>query len=259
MAEEISRAERARQERAPERPKLQPQPKPKESDFNRALEKSRLASQLTPQTGTQSKVTTERAIRQVLKQEDRRGEDRRRDDDERDEGRDSRSKGKQSNGKVAGQKVVAKGTLKQSSSGAGGGRGSFGQALGRKSMARVLTKAGVKSIPIDLQTRFAARLAQAMKGATAAEQAQLSQKILNLLVQYVRVGINKKGEKEIQVDLHEQIFRGLKLRVIARNGKVAVHFKTSDTQGRRALEGNTSAIRDALSKKGIEVDEIVVS
>ena len=258
MAEEISRAERARQERAPERPKLQPQPKPKESDFNRALEKSRLASQLTPQTGTQSKATTERAIRQVVKQEDRRGEDRRRDDDERDEGRDSRSKGKRSQGKVAGQKVVAKGTLKQSSGGAGG-RGAFGQTLGRKSMVRVLTKAGVKSIPIDLQTRFAARLAQAMKGATAAEQAALSQKILNLLVQYVRVGINKKGEKEIQVDLHERIFRGLKLRVVARNGKVAVHFKTSDAQGRRALEGNTSALRDALSKKGIEVDEIAVS
>jgi hypothetical protein len=259
MDKEISRAERAREDRLQERPKLQPKPKPSENDFDRALRNSQLSSQLNPQTKAQSKAATEQAVREVLKHQERRDQDRRRDDSERDEGRDSRSKDKHSQAKVAGQKVIAKGTLKQGSGGAGGGRGGFGQALGRKSMARMLTKAGARSIPVDLQAKFAARLAQAMKGATAAEQAALSQKILNLLVQYVRVGINREGEKEVQVDLHERIFRGLKLRVIARNGKVAVHFRTSDAQGRQALESNTSAIRDALSKKGIEVDEIVVS
>lgn len=259
MVEESSRAERARQERVHEQPKEPVRPKPREGDFKEVFEKSRMPSQPMPQTSAQSRLATEQAIREAMRQEDRSRDDREKKDKDRDEGRDSRQDSKESQGRLAGKMVIAKGKLKQGSQGSGGRQGGFGQAAGRRSLTRVLTKAGAKSIPSDLQGKFASRLAQAMKTKGSAEQARLAQQILNKLIQYVRIGINRKGEKEMRIDLHERIFRGLKLRVIARGGKVGVYFSTMDRRGRKVLNDSKDEISRALEDKGIEVDEIVVS
>lgn len=265
MGEKVSRAERAReQQRVDARQQAKPQPKqkekPQESDFNRALEKSQLSSKTSPQLRGESKVATERAIKEAMHQQDRRGDDRKRDEDDREKGRDGRQKGDAQNAKLADQKVIAKGRLKQQSGGGGQGQGrGFGQTLGRKSMARALKQSGARGLPVNLQGKFAAKLAQQMKGADAAQQTQFTQQILNQLVQYVRIGLNRKGEEEIQIELHEKIFRGLKLRVTAREGKVAVQFRTADKEGRRVLTENTDTLKAALSEKGIAVDEIAVT
>jgi len=79
------------------------------------------------------------------------------------------------------------------------------------------------------------------------------------MVQYVRMGVNTKGEKEIQIELNERMLRGLKLRVIARGGRVTVMFKTNDAAGIKALEYNKNKLKKSLEEKGIEVEEILVS
>lgn len=257
--DDSKRIERSREDRVRDAGREPIKPRPKETEFDRILERNRLAAQLTPQTQQQSKTATSEAIREAVKREDRQGDERKQDEGEKKEDGGSKQKGEKAEGKVAEQKVIAKGRLKQQSGGGGGSRqGGFGDQGGRRSLSRVLTKAGLKSVPVDLQGKFASKLAQSLKGAGAGE-AGLTQQVINKIVQYVRIGINRKGEKEIQLDLHEAIFRGLKLRVIARGGKVAVFFKASDSKGREVFEKNKDAIRDALMKKGIEVDEIVVS
>lgn len=258
MVDEAKRSERVRDDRIQGVAREQMRPRPKETDFDKVLEKSRLASQLAPQQQTQSKTVTEEAIREAAKRQDREGDERKKDDDG-ESNRDTRQKGEGTEAKVADQKVIAKGRLKQQSGGGGQDHGGADAQTGRRQMARLLARAQVKSVPLDLQDKFAARLREATMGAGAAHQVNLPQQVLNKIVQYVRVGINRMGEKEIQMDLHERIFRGLKLRVIARDGKVGIHFRAADARGRKVFERNRDAIRDALTKKGIAVDEIVVS
>lgn len=261
MVDETRKVDHTRDDRMRDMSKEPVRPRPKETEFDKALEKSRMSQQLMPQTQPQSKTATEEAIREVFKREDRRGDDQRQGDkDEEKDGRDSRQKSDRPQGKIAEQKVIAKGKMTRQGSGSGGGRegGGYGASGSKRDFDRLSMKLEARSIPIDLQGKFAQKLAQTMKGTHGAHLI-LSQQILNKIVQYVRIGINEKGEKEMQLDLHERIFRGLKLRVVARAGKVAVYFRTSDANGRAVFKKNSDAIRATLSKKGIEVDEIVVS
>lgn len=258
MVEESKRAERVRDERVRDVSKEPVKHRPKDADFDKVLEKSRLAAQINPSAQSQSKLLTEEAIKEAAKREDRQGDERKRDDDEGKGDRDSRQKGERTESGAANQRVVAKNRLKQGSGGGSGQRESFGGGSERKNLTRVLTKTGAKSVPLDLQGKFAARLAKSIKEAGAPREL-ITQQVLNKIVQYVRIGINQKGEKEILLELHERIFRGMKLRVVARGGKVGVYFMLVDPKGREAFKKNSSAIRDALKKKGIEVDEILVS
>ena len=235
-----------------ERPKVRA---PEPTEFDKVLERGKLAQQMGPQKQQGAKTSTDDAIREAVRHQEREQEGRR-DEDQKKDGGDKRDKGERSEARATEGKVVAKGKAKQDGGGGGGHEG-YGGAAGKRQLARALVRQGVKSIPVDLSSRFAGKLSQAMKGAQVPQA--LTQQVLNKIVQFVRIGINRKGEKEIQLDLNERIFRGLKLRIIARGGKVAIHFRTADPKGRKAFEDNEEAIRDALAKKGIEVDEIVIT
>lgn len=251
---DIARQDRIRQEQA-EKPKV----KPKE-DFGDVLKKSQIAQPVLT-TPLQSRTLTQQAIQESAKKQDQQSEEQKKDEREQDKKGETRQDGKQTSTKTVDHKVVGKATLKQGGSGGGESGhkgGGFDGALGRRSLSKQLTKAGARSIPTDLQSRFASRLAQATKP-SAAQEAALTQQVLNKLVQYVRMGINRAGEKEIQVDLHEKIFRGLKLRVTSRGGKVDVHFRTADAKGRAIFKKQSSAIRAALASKGIDVAEITIT
>jgi len=259
MTDRVERREKPREPvRDPQ--KETEKPKPKESDFNEIMEKSKMPLQTQQPASMPSRAATEYAIKEATKEQERHSDDGKKDDENKDKGRDSRKEGGQADGRIADQRVVAKGQLKQGGGQGGGqGRGSgFGMASSRRRVADELEKAGVKSVPLDLKGKFAKKRSETMKGA-GAEQAKLSQEVINRIIQYVRVGINTKGEKEIQMELHERIFRGLKLRVIAKEGKVEVRFASSDRRGREVLEKNREGLSKALAEKGIEVDEIIIT
>lgn len=219
-----------------------------------------MSLQSTPSTQLPPQAATEYAIREAVKEDERRGgDDNKKDDGEKEGNRESGKEGKRADGKVAEQKVIAKGKMRDQGRGGGsGGRGGYGGSSSRKDMSKVIEKDSGKSAPIDLRGRFAQRLAKTLKAAEPSH-AQLTQEVINKIINYVRVGINMKGEKEIQIELNEKIFRGLKLRVIARGGKVGVMFKASDPKGREILEKNKEGLSKALGDRGIVVDEIVVS
>jgi hypothetical protein len=257
MTDEISRAERARQDRLAEKPKETEKPKDGPSQFDRVLEESRSLQRALPPTQTTQRFATEQATREAQRRDDRSHDDSRKDEKDKDQGKDQGRGEKKSGTRDADQKVVAKRTIKDDRGGGGEGRGGYGGGHGRRSVASTQLKTISKALTPSLHGKFAEKL-QASIAKSVAEPG-LSQAILNKLVQYVRLGINRMGDKEIQIDLHEKVFRGLKLRITSHKGKVDVHFMTADAKTRSVFEKNTDAIRDALEKKGILVEEIRVT
>jgi len=258
MTDEISKTDLARQERLAEKPKETEKPKEGPSQFDRVLEESRALQRPLPTTQTTQKFTTEQATREAYKHEDRSHDEQRREDKDRDQGKDEGRGERKSGTKDLGQRVAAKGQLKDGRGGGGQeGRGGYGTGQQRRGVSTTQLKTAAKVFTPALHGKFAERL-QASIAKSVAEPG-LSQAILNQLVQYVRSGINRMGDKEIQIDLHEKIFRGLKLRVTAHEGKIGVHFIAADAKTRSVFEKNSGAIRDALEKKGILVEEILVT
>ncbi len=258
MVDEIKKSEAARQERIRQEAQEKAKAKPKESEFDRLVKEGQ-ASQAGQAAKVQSKPITEQAMEEAAKRQEKEQEMRQKDKEERKEKKETRETGEKADAKVAQHKVVGKGPRGQGGRGGGGKGGGYQGSTTRRGLTKQLAKAGVKTLPADLQKKFAAKMAQLAKDLDRPDGARLNQEVLNKIVQYVRIGINRKGEKEIQLDLHERIFRGLRLRVTEKGGRVSVHFRTFDEKGRAVFERNSDAIRDALAKRGIEVEEITVA
>jgi len=258
MTDEISRAERARQDRLAEKPKETEKPKEGPSQFDRVLEESRSLQRTLPTAQTSQKFVTEQAAREAHRREDRSHDEQRREEKDKERGKDEGRGEKKTGAKDAEQRVVAKGHIKDGRGGGQGqGRGGYGTGQERRGLSTTQLKTASKVLIPTLHGKFSEKL-QASIAKSVAEP-HLSQAILNQLVSYVRMGINRMGDKEIQIDLHEKIFRGLKLRVTAHKGKVGIHFLAADAKTRTIFEKNTDAIRDALEKKGILVEDIRVT
>jgi flagellar hook-length control protein FliK len=257
MTDEVTRADQKRAERLAEKPKETEKPKDGPSQFDRVLEESKSMGRTLPATQSGQKMATEQAARETQKREDRQKEDEGREDKGKEKGKDQgRGDKKSGTGDVEGR-VAAKGPMKDGRGG-GGGEGKGGFAGGEKrSAATTHARDAAKALLPGLHGKFAEKL-QASIAKSVANPA-LSQAVLNQLVQYVRVGINRAGDKEMQLDLHEKVFRGLKLRVTSRDGKVEVHFIAANAESRSLFEKNKDAIRDALEKKGIVVEDIRVT
>lgn len=260
MVDKVDRSELTR-ERVKDKPKDDTRARPKESDFGEVMKKNQLQPTTTYMQNVQSKFATEQAIKEAMKEEDRQGDRNKKDDKDKDENKSSNNTEDGRTQTLTDQRVFGKGSLKQNTGG-GGGQGSFsgGQGSGseRKNLSKLLKSADVNSIPLDLKGSFAKKLSESMKNQEA-NQTQLSQQSLNKIIQSVKVGINMQGDKEIQLILSEKIFRGLKLKVTSRDGKVSVSFKSNDAKGREILEKNKEGLKKALADKGIEVDEIEIS
>lgn len=257
MGEKVGRAERARQERLTEKPKEQERVKDKQSQFDRVLQKSRGLQKSQPLTQT-TKQATEHAVKEGYKREDRGRDDEKKEHKDKDEKGDRGSSSKRGDGKAADQKVVGKGHLKDGRGGGGKeGRGGFSFGQGRRGLTLKQAKVTSRMAQAAMQGKFMQKLQASM--AKGVKGPALTQSVLNQLVQYVRVGINKEQQKEIRIDLHEKIFRGLKLKITSRDGKVLVHFMAADHQTRSVFDKNKDDIRKALEKKGILVEDILVT
>ncbi|MBI4126571.1 MAG: flagellar hook-length control protein FliK [Deltaproteobacteria bacterium] len=261
MADDI-KVDQARDARLQDmKPKEQAKPKDKPSEFDRVLEQSQQRQLVKPLSNQQAQQAAEQGKREVRREEERdQGQrDRRNRDDEK--GREGEQRDKKSDAKVSHERVVAKGQLKEQGSGAGAGgqdtRGGFGQTTRRETKTTELKQTTNRTAAEALAGKFEQQLKA--KLASETQGPRLSQQVLNQLVQQVKFGLNQKGEKEMQIELQEKIFRGLKFKVTSRGGKVAVAFTTADRRTREIFEGNRDNIQRALATQGIKVDEILVS
>lgn len=256
--DDIKRSERIKQEQNQERGKVKPQ----ESEFDQLLKKNQLSANMNPQ---QSKVSSEQAIREAVKQQEKQGEEKKRDDDDGDRKNSSRQKGERTESRNSDhQRVEGKGGNRQGSEGGGsGGNNNSGGGGARQGSKRDLSKLARKgdesSLPVDLKGKFAQKLSKAIK-AEGSNQAESIQRMVDKIVQFVKVGINRNGQDEMQIELSDRIFRGLKLRVFSKgNGKIGISFRVADESNKKALAGTEGAIRKRLKEKGIDVDEFEIS
>ncbi len=257
MVDEVRKSDLAREERMREQAAEKAKPKQRESEFDQLLKTGQMQQQATVAKLSQKPVT-EQAMQEATKREQREAEQRLKEREERKDKKETKQQEQRDSTVITDRGIVGKSGHGESGGGGGQGKGGFDSSAGRRGLSKKLSDAGVKTLPADLEKKFAARLIQA-QAAKNPSQAVLTQQVLNKIIQHVRMGINRAGEKEIQIDLNERIFRGLKLRVTSSEGKVGVHFRTADSKGRAALEKNSDQIREALAKKGIEVTEITVA
>lgn len=242
--------------KAKERTRAKPKAKDGKSRFDQVKEQLQRLQRPAVMRQT-SQTATEQAVRHVRREDDRGRDKKKHDKGEEKEGRKGTDGDRKADGKDAEQRVVAKrGMSDEGRGGRGGGKGGGGFSRRGGTTARRAKAGESRQAPLMLKAQFARKLASAAKQPSR----MLSQKVLSQIVQYVRIAVNSDEQKEIRIDLHEKIFKGLKLRVASTGkGKVAVHFTAATEEVRNLFENSRDSIRRALKRKGIDVAEISVT
>ncbi len=99
-------------------------------------------------------------------------------------------------------------------------------------------------------------VAQPKESSAAGRMRALAQEIIDKIVQRVRVGANAEGLPEFQIELRSSILAGLFIRVASNRGRIRAVFTSRDRAVLRALKGGAKALEEALSSRGIPVEEL---
>ncbi|MBI2343189.1 MAG: hypothetical protein HYV02_02450 [Deltaproteobacteria bacterium] len=145
--------------------------------------------------------------------------------------------------------------------GEGGNEGFHGQGgqgpQGRLRLRAERTAYERADIGRDLSSRFQRELLQQHKVPAALDRGQL-QRVVNLLVQSIRLGKNEVGAEELAIVFHASIFKGLRLRLQSKDGKVTIDCESAESDVRALFLREQGRIRAALERKGVVVAQIRV-
>lgn len=86
----------------------------------------------------------------------------------------------------------------------------------------------------------------------------IANEIAQKIVERVRVGTNAAGNAEFQIDLRNDVLKGLSIKLSARNGKIHATFSGSDREVLKMLEGQREALKSALAGRGLTLEELRV-
>ncbi len=258
---------------------LTPQKIPEKSSFQKVLDETSQGTDFSTTAPESQKTGTEtrEAVKGVVSQQERYGkekEDFKKRSTDREKDRDSTSKSESRDSgttrvKEADKRVIARSNISERRHhGEGGGQQGGGKGTGQSGKgSNLITATGLKGIRLGPQEivegRFALQMQKAAAEATAmAQKAKAPQMIpkalLDQLVQYCRIITKTDGDKEIDMQLHEEIFKGLKLRVASVKGKVEATFITHSEEVRDLFQARKGEIHKDLEEKGIEVKNINV-
>jgi len=84
---------------------------------------------------------------------------------------------------------------------------------------------------------------------------RLASEIAQKIVERVRVGTNKAGNAEFQIDLRSDVLAGLSLKVSSSGGKISVVFSGSDKNALKTVEEQSEALRNALDVRGLTLTD----
>lgn len=239
--------------------KTQPPRKEGKSTFDELLDQNRRMGQNAVETRQSSKTATDQAVSMHEKMKERQ-RDSSKDREKEDENRRDSSGDKKSHTEVS-HKVVGKGGTEGQREGSSG-QGSFegGGSAKKGKQFHVSTKKGAHSEGcLEMSTPEFIRQLKMQAPRSQNLPKSLPQEILNQIIRHIRIGLNEKGKKELELDLHQNVFKGLRLRLWANHGKVNVHFLTADGGVRELFSREKSSIQRALESKGIAVEEIKVT
>lgn len=269
-----------------DRPRPQPLRIPDKSPFQRLLDEStQFHSDTSPGSHSDSfnPAATKEAVKPAVSHQERSGHQKDQSDKNRTESEsereDSRSGGVKSSerphAKEAEKRVISKNDTShgqhqgqgKGSSQQGGSHSGFGQGRSGKNFSFHKEAAQSKELQkADLQEARAASMpfeemlrSNAMPDKKGSKEAsRLSKAVLDQIVQYCRLIQKTDGDKEMEMQLHEEVFKGLRLRVTVVKGKVAATILTQSDEMRSLFQSQKGNLTQALSEKGIEVKSIDV-
>lgn len=262
---------------------LNPQSQEK-NGFQKLLEETQQNNEFSLNDySSHTNTETKEAVKPALSQDERYGQQKesfdknRREadrDDRDDSGRTTDGKeGVRPRAKEADKKVIGRQNLSERDHGEGGHSGEgfagSGQQRFRGKGASLEKALGEKGILTEttLKSRFEAELhaAQTMMQPNATTKTPLpkmspllSKTVLDQVVQYCRLVTKTDGDKELDMQLHEEIFKGLKLRVSVHKGRIDATFVTESSETLKLFQSQKNQLRAALSEKGIDVNSINV-
>lgn len=234
-----------------------------------------------------TKTATQEAVRAVVPQKERFSQKEGKDDFEkkskeketdREELKTGSTHGAEvPRAKVAEKRVIGRGSAEGEGHSGGGQKGGQGQSsLGQEGREKRGPKLFFSPAPdlktgprrasfqdavrnqFQLETQMARIAANTVVEKPKTPQV-LSKAALDQMVRYCRLVTKVGGDKEIDMQLHEEVYKGLRLRVSLVKGKIAATFLTESRDVRDLFLAQRGEIQKALSEKGIEVGAIEVT
>jgi len=86
----------------------------------------------------------------------------------------------------------------------------------------------------------------------------VSQKVIDEVVEAVRIGTNRAGDREIQLDLKSTVLDGLTIRVSVHNDKVVTVLEAATHDVKSKLESHMGELMHALEQKNLKVEQVEI-
>jgi hypothetical protein len=144
------------------------------------------------------------------------------------------------------------GELRTTSEGGGGQQGGGGKNEGDGSAA-----AG-QAFRLNPALMAPVAVATPRTGVMSDKLRALANEIAQKIVQSVRVGTNRAGEAEFQIDLKSSVLSGLQIKVSGKNGKISAAFSGSDKAVLKLLRDNADGLKQALSSRGLALVDLKI-
>ncbi len=231
------------------------------STFDDVLEKISEQKQaaLTPEARFDSRL-------KETQHEQERFSDRDQQDDKKDKQKSDTGKKTKDSSETRQDRILAKhdsGSGREDSSGSGEKReGHSGSGFQQKSASAQAYLAEMKKnqpapAPNPEPAKILLDQMQAAKEAQAPRE--LPKAVLDQIVQYVRIGMNKNLEKEIQIDFHDNFFNGMKLKVTSHGKEVSIQFLAPNRGVATIFKQEREKIATVLGENGVEIRSILVT
>jgi hypothetical protein len=91
------------------------------------------------------------------------------------------------------------------------------------------------------------------------EKPQIPPEVVDKIVESARFGLNAEGAHEFHIDLKADVFKGLKLKVTTKDGKVGIQMIADNPEVQRAFEARADDLAKLLAAKGLNVQTVNVS
>ncbi|MBM4381683.1 MAG: flagellar hook-length control protein FliK, partial [Deltaproteobacteria bacterium] len=85
---------------------------------------------------------------------------------------------------------------------------------------------------------------------------RIANEIAQKIVERVRVGTNRAGASEFQIDLRQDVLSGLSIKVSSRHGRISMVFAGRDGDTLKQLEAQADGLKEALSQRGLQLEQM---
>ncbi|HEY8207096.1 MAG TPA: flagellar hook-length control protein FliK [Myxococcaceae bacterium] len=136
---------------------------------------------------------------------------------------------------------------------AGGGGASGGKDQGSGGDQGAAAAQGFKLNPALMAP---VAVAQPRTGVMSEKLRALANEIAQKIVQNVRVGTNRAGEAEFQIDLKSSVLNGLQIKVSSKHGKITAVFSGKDTEVLKLIKQNADGLKSALQGRGLTLADL---